>query len=307
MALTSPPFFRPLTGLHEPSAIQQLPDGRFIVVDDEAEQPLYLVTIAAEGTVSSRSLSPGFFEGNDEFWQVDDLEGLALDAAGYIYATTSHSRTKRGEEKRARDKLLRFRIDGDRVESPRVVHGLKAALVAAHPVLAAAALIGDVKGEGGLNVEALEMAPDCSRLLVGFRSPLLEGQAIIASVENPVAMFDSGEAARISPELETFDLGGHGLRGMSYVPALAGYVLIGGPVARQQVPFQLWFWSGRRGDPARRISVPGLAGFEHAEGVSPAVIDGRQHLIIVSDDGSREENRYGRFLLLDIARLQIDG
>jgi hypothetical protein len=92
---------------------------------------------------------------------------------------------------------------------------------------------------------------------------------------------------------------------MSYIPSLAGYVLISGPVARERVQFQLWFWSGRHGEEARRITVPGLAGFEHAEGVSSAVIDGRQQLIIVSDDGSRDDDRHARFLLLDIAQLQI--
>jgi hypothetical protein len=48
-----------------------------------------------------------------------------------------------------------------------------------------------------------------------------------------------------------------------------------------------------------------VQGFEHAEGVSPAVIDGKQRIIIVSDDGSREEGRYARYLLLDPAQLQI--
>ncbi len=90
---------------------------------------------------------------------------------------------------------------------------------------------------------------------------------------------------------------------MSYVPALGGYLVISGPVAREAVQFQLWFWSGQADDPARRVSVPGLAGFEHAEGVSPAVIDGQQRIIIVSDDGSREEGRYARFLLLEPGQL----
>jgi hypothetical protein len=48
-----------------------------------------------------------------------------------------------------------------------------------------------------------------------------------------------------------------------------------------------------------------LPGFEHAEGISPAVVDGRQRIIIVSDDGSRAEGRYARFLLLDPGQLQI--
>lgn len=37
------PAFQPLTGLYEPSAIQQLPDGRFLVVEDEESHPLRLV------------------------------------------------------------------------------------------------------------------------------------------------------------------------------------------------------------------------------------------------------------------------
>ena len=305
MPRSTPPAFQSLTGLYEPSAIQQLPDGRFLIVEDEVGHPLSLADIAADGAVSSRALTRRWFEGNDAFWKLDDLEGLALDAAGYVYAITSHSRDGDGDEKKARDKLVRFRIDGNHVSEPRVVKGLKAALVATHPELAAAAAIGDVKGGGGLNVEALEMAPDLSRLLVGFRSPLVNGRAIIASLVNPVAIFETGESPRISPLLDTFDLGGNGLRGMAYVPSLAGYVLISGPVARERVQFQLWFWSGRHGEEARRITVPGLAGFEHAEGVSSAVIDGRQQLIIVSDDGSRDDDRYARFLLLDIAQLQI--
>ncbi|HET6720446.1 MAG TPA: DUF3616 domain-containing protein [Rhodocyclaceae bacterium] len=301
------PRFLPLTGLYEPSAIQQLPDGRFLVVEDERSHPFSLVEIAADGTVKSRELGPGWFEGNEAFWKLDDLEGLALDAAGWIYAITSHSRDGDGDEKKARDKLVRFRVDGNRVSDPSVAKGLKAALVAVHPVLAAAAAIGDVKGGGGLNIEALEMTPDGSRLLVGLRSPLLDGRAIIASIANPGAIFEAGQAPQVAPQLDLVELGGHGLRGMAYLPALGGYVLISGPVARERVQFQLWFWSGQRGAAARPITVSGLAGFEHAEGVCPAQIDGVPRLIIVSDDGSRDEGRYGRFLLLDMDQLGIAG
>lgn len=124
------PRFLPLTGLYEPSAIQQLPDGRFLVVEDERSHPLSLVEIGADGTVSSRALGPGWFEGNEDFWKLDDLEGLALDAAGWIYAITSHSRDGDGDEKKARDKLVRFRVDGNRVSEPTVAKGFKAALLA---------------------------------------------------------------------------------------------------------------------------------------------------------------------------------
>ncbi len=299
------PMFLPLTGLYEPSAIQQLPDGRFLVVEYEKAHPFSLVTIDASGRVNRTSLSPGWFQSGDPFWKLDDLEGLALDSMGYLYAVTSHSRDDDGDEKKSRDKLVRFRIEANRVVAPIVVNGLKRALVAAHPLLAAAADIEDVKSGGGLNIEALEISPDRQRLLIGFRSPLQGSNALIASVENPAAIFEADEAPRVSSTLQALDLGGDGIRGMSYMASLDGYLIISGPTSREQDEFKLWFWSGQPTASARRVTVPGLQGFERAEGVSPAVIDGAPRIVIVSDDGSRKEGRFARFVLLDPGQLQI--
>lgn len=306
-------MFQPLTGIYEPSAIQQLPDGRFLIVEDEKQHPFSLVKIGPDGGVSSTPLEPGLLEAGVAFWKLDDLEGVALDRSGHIYALTSHSRDSDGDEKKSRDKLVRFRIEGDRVVEPKVVKGLKPALTAAHPVLASAAGIQDVKTGGGLNIEALEISPDNSpgnssaqqRLLIGFRSPLIDDRAIIACVENPSAIFETAEPHRISPTLEMLYLGGNGIRGMSWIPSLGGYLVISGPVAREQVHFQLWFWSCHSGEPAHRVTTLGMQGFEHAEGASPAMIDGQQRIMIVSDDGSRKEGRFARFLLLDHSQLVI--
>ena len=117
-------------------------------------------------------------------------------------------------------------------------------------------------------------------------------------------MFESGEAPRIAPLLEELDLGGHGIRGMSYVPAMAAYLLIGGPASREADNFDLWRWSGEPGVPARRVTVPGLRSFEKAEGVSPAIVGGMERIIIVSDDGDRKAGRFASYLLLDPAQLQ---
>jgi len=174
-----------------------------------------------------------------------------------------------------------------------------------HPVLAAAAEVRDVKDAGGLNIEALEISPDQQQLWIGFRSPLQGRHAVIASVENPAAMFESGEAPKIAASLQTLDLSGDGIRGMAWIPALHGYLLISGPAASVDVHFGLWFWSGLVSAAPRRVTVPGLPGFAHAEGVTPAVIDGQPRIVIVSDDGSRATGRCARFLLLDPGQLQI--
>jgi hypothetical protein len=297
-------MFRSLTGIYEPSAIQQLPDGRFLVAEDEKEFPFALVTLHADGSASSVPLQL-VDDAAGGVGKLADLEALSGDAAGNVYAITSHSRNSRGEEKKSREKLLRVRVEGDRMVSPVAVTGLKAALAAAHPVLAQAAAIPDVKNDGGLNIEAMEMAPDGQRLLIGFRSPLLGGQAILASLDNPAAAFDGAEP-RISPSLVTLDCGGHGLRALSWIPALDGYLLVSGPVAQEQVQFHLWFWRGKAGEPPRPASVADLPGFEHAEGISPAIVAGAPKIMVVSDDGSREEGRLARYLLLDPAQLRIE-
>jgi len=298
------PAFQPLTGLYEPSAIQQ-PDGRFLVVEDEKSHPLSVVTISAAGRVASHTLTPGWLQIFSDFWALDDLEGLALDRSGHFYVITSHSRDADGDDKKSREKLVRFQIDGDKVVKSTVVDGLKRALTAAHPVLAAAARVEDVKQDGGLNIEALEISPDAQRLLIGFRSPLQGTRAIIASIENVSAVFDADAKPRISPRLDLLDLDGNGIRGMAWAPALAGYLVIGGPTSSAEGPFSLWFWSGHHGAPARRVTVPGLHGFGKAEGICPAVIDGLERIVIVSDDGNRKQHKPAHFLLLDPGQLQI--
>ena len=134
-------MFLPLRDIYEPSAILPLPDGRFLIVEDEKTRPFSLVTIRPDGTTQSVPLVTG------DFPKLDDLEGLAADAAGHIYAITSHSRSGKGEEKTARERLIRFHVEGNRLVAPVIVEGLKAALIAAHPVLAEAATRRDVKAE----------------------------------------------------------------------------------------------------------------------------------------------------------------
>lgn len=298
------PAFQPLTGIYEPSAIQQLPDGRFLVVEDEKSHPFSLMVIGADGSVQSTELTAGLFQIFSDFWKLDDLEGLALDQAGFVYAITSHSRDDEGREKKSRERLVRFRVEGSRVEDAKVVDGLKLALTSTHPELASAAMIRDVKTGGGLNIEALEISPDQQRLLIGFRSPLRDGRAIIASVENPQGLFEADEVPRVAADLDELDLGGHGIRGLSYVPSVGEYLVISGPVSREPGQFALWLWNGQPGGAARRVTVLGLQGLERAEGVSPAVIDGVARIVIVSDDGNRKAERSAKYLLLAPDQLQ---
>ena len=296
--------FQPLPGFYEPSAVVQLPDGRFLVVEDQGSHPLRLVSFGADGAFESTALRAGLLQMFSDFWKLDDLEGLTVDHAGFVYGITSHSRDAEGREKESRNKLIRFRVQGDSVVDPRFVTGLKQALTARHAVLAAAAQVRDVKGGAGLSIEGLALSPDQQRLLVGLRSPLREGRALIASVENPAGIFDSGEAPRVGASLHALDLGGQGIRDLAHVPALGAFLVIGGPPSRKPGDFSLWLWSGEPDAQPDRVSVPGLQGLRKAEGVSPAIVNNAERILLVSDDGSRSAKRPASYLLLDPARLQ---
>jgi hypothetical protein len=303
MATKTPPAFRPLTGIYEPSAIQQLADGRFLVVEDEKQHPFSLVSINMAGDIASTPLVQNSTNEKDSFWKLNDLEGLTADAAGYVYAITSHSRDSDGDEKKSRDKLLRFRIEDNSVVEPQLCKDIKPALASAHPELEAAASEHNSKSDDGLNIEALEISADQKQLLIGFRSPLLDDCAVIATVENPAQIFEAGASPVIASTLYKLDLGGNGIRGMAYISALSGYLIIAGPAERTPMKFQLWFWNGQRNALPRRVSVQGIKDFERAEGVCAAVLNGQQKIMIVSDDGNRKENRYGHFVLLDADEL----
>ena len=297
-------MFRPLNGLFEPSAIQQLADGRFVVVEDEKDHPFSLLTITGDNAVTE-ALVPADDAVATTLGGLADLEGLSADARGNIYAVTSHSRTGKGEEKRSREKLVRFRVESNRITAAQAVTSLKAALTTAHAVLAEAAAVVEVKAQQGLNIEALEMAPDGRRLYIGFRGPLCQGRAILAALDNPDAVFAGSETPAIAPGLITLDLGGQGLRAMAWVATLGGYLMVSGPVAKEGEPFRLWFWPGVAQATARPVEVDGLPGLAHCEGIATATIGGRSGLILVSDDGDREAGRPASFAWLDPGQIRI--
>jgi Protein of unknown function (DUF3616) len=302
MSSSTAPTFRPLSGIYEPSAVQQLPDGRFLVVEDERRRPFSTFTIDDNGKVRSAALTRSLFQMFSSFWELDDLEGLASDKLGFIYAITSHSRDEEGNEKKTRERLVRFRVKGDHVTDTAVVEDLKIALTKRHPVLAKAAEVQDVKGGNGLNIEALAITEDQRQMLIGFRSPLVDGRAIVCSLQNYQDVFDSDASPVIATVLEELDLGGFGIRGLSYVPAISEYLIIGGPASKANEPCGLWRWKGP-GNRPQRVTIPSLKDFAHAEGVSAANIANKSYVVVVSDDGDRKARRDATYLLFDTSLL----
>ncbi len=98
--------------------------------------------------------------------KLDDLEGIAVDSRDYAYAVTSHSRTESGKRKSGREKLIRFRLDGNDIVDLKVYNGLFDAIASSHPSIDRAARARKVKDGEGLNIEGLSLDASGQRLLV---------------------------------------------------------------------------------------------------------------------------------------------
>ena len=286
--------------IYEPSGVQQLADGRFVVVEDEAGHPLDLFTLRPDGELIEAPLYRGSLFGwvspNRALASLEDLEAVATDDQGRIYAITSHSRKENGKRADGRERLVRFGLDGERVVDMRVLRGLRKEISARHKGLRKAAKIRDVKDDGGFNIEGLSFDADSRRLLIGLRSPLAGSNAIIVALENPQAVFDGDERPRISEQLIELDLAGGGIRGMSYDPHLGGFLIIS---RKPDKAFKLWLWRGDAGEAPQRVRIPGLKNLRQAEGVTPVRLDGRAvGILIVSDDGFGVKGKPGHYLFL---------
>ncbi len=293
------------SGIYEPSGVLQLSDGRVLVVEDEVSQPFTLLTFGSGGVVDSSRLAPAdMFDKKGpfrEFRKLDDLEGVAGDGAGRIYAVTSHSMTGGGKMGKNRAKLVRFVVSGDAIEEPVVVTGLEKALASRFPILRRAVTAGE------LNIEALSLDETGERLMLGFRGPLDgDGKALIAVLGKLDRLFSARPEFHFMPELIRLDLHGNAIRGMSYDPRLRGYLIAAGSSAKGSGrENRIWFWSGEPDAVPHAVVVDGRYGVANAEGIAPVRIGGESRILIVSDDGDRKNSRNARFLLVDYQQLRL--
>jgi len=297
--------FRKFEQIYEPSGVQQLPDGRFVVIEDEAFQPVDVFLLHSDGQASEQPLYRGSILGwaspNRALSTLEDLEAVAADDQGRIYAITSHSRRENGKRADGREQLVRFGLDDQSVVDLQVVRGLRKQIKAQYKPLKAAIKIRDVKGDGGFNIEGLSFDAAKQKLLLGLRSPLAGSNAIVVVMENPQAVFDNGEMPQFADQLIELDLAGGGIRAMSYDPHLGGFLIVS---RKSEKSFKLWLWSGAVDKSPQRLKVPDIKNLRRAEGVTPVRLDGNPvGILIVSDDGVGVRGKPGHYLFLRYEQL----
>jgi hypothetical protein len=136
----------------------------------------------------------------------------------------------------------------------------------------------DPEKPGALNIEGLSATPE-GHLLIGFRTPLPEGKALVVPLLNPNAVIE-GQPASLGDAI-LLDLNGLGIRSFDYHEGR--FWIIAGHYDNK-VAARLYSWAGGSAEPrwAKEIN---LAGFNPEAMLFPVGATAGQFWII-SDDGS---------------------
>lgn len=211
---------------------------------------------------------------------IEDMEGITTDGT-YFYVVSSQSRPKAI----ATGGLVRFKFNArsQSIEAVEAISGLKSFLV---ENVAELREEGDRKGkDGGLNIEGLAWDAQHKRLLLGLRSPVVDGHSLLVPLKlrDPRGAFSVENLEVEGSKAIRLSLGGIGIRGIEYDRRAKVFRIISGAAEDQnQTDFGLWEWNGDEQRPVLRETNK----FDDSlkpEGVARATVGGRDFMIIVFD------------------------
>ncbi|HWP43556.1 MAG TPA: DUF3616 domain-containing protein [Blastocatellia bacterium] len=209
---------------------------------------------------------------------IEDLEGITTDGS-HFYVVNSQSKRKSAEQ----IGLVRFKFnpEGPSAEAVETISALKRLLVENVAELRGMA---DVKAkDDGINIEGLAWDPTQGQLLLGLRSPVMDGNALIVPLKlrDPAGAFspenvEMGAVIRVS-------LRGNGIRSIEYDEQSKLFQIVSGATETQdKTEFKLWEWGG----PAAQSQPREVATFDRdlkAEGVARAQVGDSSFTIVVFD------------------------
>ena len=210
---------------------------------------------------------------------IGDLEGITTDGTWY-YVVGSQSKREFVDGVG----LVRFRFDPStlRISNAEGLSGLRTRLLSQLPSVAAAA----GSQEDGFNIEGLAADRPGHRLLLGLRSPLIDGQALIIPVDltSLGAHWAPERVAVLETDLLRLPLGEAGIRSVEFDDIRGRYWIIAA-ATRGKSPFTLWDWRGGSGTSAMLTADSTFDARLKPEGV--ATMNGRLDFRLIVFDTSR--------------------
>jgi hypothetical protein len=181
---------------------------------------------------------------------VIDLEGITTDGSRF-YIVGSQSKSKGGDL----TGLVRFNFqaEGQRVEAVETVDGLKKFL--ADNVAELQGMANTSYKDGGINVEGIAWDAKGGRILLGLRSPVVDGHALVVplKLQDPQGPFSQDNLKVEGAKAIRLPLATSGIRSIEFDERRKAFVIITGAAANhEKADFKLWEWNGDSSSPTLR-------------------------------------------------------
>lgn len=211
---------------------------------------------------------------------VVDLEGITTDGT-HFYVVGSQSKSK-GSEAAG---LVRFKFNSaeQRIEGVETVTGLKRFL--AENVAELRGMADTKYKDGGINVEGIAWEPRGGMLLLGLRSPVVDGHALVVPLRlrDPRGAFSADNLKVENAKAIRLPLGGAGIRSIEFDARQKAFRVLSGAAANSEsADFKLWDWNGD----ASRPQLSEAGAFDRnlkPEGITRITSGGRDYTFIVFD------------------------
>jgi hypothetical protein len=263
-------------GTFEASGVVHVPgsDG-VLFVDDGRTDEVFWMRVGAgrnqSGAIKAINLGAS----------VIDLEGITTDGT-HFYVVGSQSKTEGGDMAG----LVRFAFDParQRIDGVVSISGLKSFLAENVAELRG---MGDRKyKDGGINIEGIAWNPRGGTLLLGLRSPVVDGHALVV----PLRLRDARGAFSVDnlkverAQAIRLPLGGAGIRSIEFDERRNAFRVLSGAAANsEKSDFKLWEWDGDAARPGLRETGEFDSSLK-PEGVTRvATTGGRDYTFIVFD------------------------
>jgi hypothetical protein len=290
---------RPGPEPYNASEVVALADSRFLFCDNNIGDALFELRLVADASMECPLIRHPI--SGMEAGTVDDLEGMALvehNARKFIFAIPSLSlkqrkkfhkkRGDRGKVADSRNSILRISAgEGDQLNT-EVIPDFRAWLIEQAPELGKSPKY--LPDDGGLNVEGLGWDPSNQALLLGLRTPVLDGKPLILRVrvkeiDGPWTLKNLEMLPAVSLQIKGR---GHeqGIRSIEYDPSRkVSLVVVGNSTSSSKAPFRLYSWDGNAEGAVRCFDKIRFDKKMRVEGITQGTVGGREAIVFVDDTG----------------------
>ena len=280
------------------SEVVALSDSRFLFCDNNVSNALFEFRLGRDGSRAGRivrrrleGLAPG---------AIDDIEGIEIVAVAnrtFIFGASSlclktrkgeHPKKKRGKRVAARESIVRIEVGSDGRLRTDVLPAFRPWLIEQMPWLRRAARL--IPDDGGLNVEALSWDPRRKALVLGLRTPLMDGKPLLLRVkprriDGPWTIDNLEFLPPVTLDVPNGNEES-GVRAMTHDPSTGtSLIILGNSTNRSKAPFKLYSWDGKPRGIVRHYEGVRFHKRMRVEGVTRGTVHGRPAVIFVDDGG----------------------